>query len=128
MEDYTKIKYDDICEGVLFKYAQMNPVEIIGLTTRNVSFSSLSFKGTDIESMVELCLRKIVWSKDDGKTWTPIIDAEGNAKLPELDKNPQIGLDLFYRFRKDVLTPVFIESKTFQNSMSRNEKEVQEDK
>lgn len=118
MEDYTQIRYNDIHEGILFKYKQMTPIEIIGLSTRNVSFSSVTFESTDIESMVKLCLDKILWSKDDGVTWTPLIDAAGNAKLPELNTYPQMGMDLFYRFRKDVLSPVFIESKTFQNSMS----------
>lgn len=118
MEDYTQIRYNDIHEGILFKYKQMTPIEIIGLSTRNVSFSSVTFESTDIESMVKLCLDKILWSKDDGVTWTPLIDSVGNAKLPELNMYPQMGMDLFYRFRKDVLSPVFIESKTFQNSMS----------
>lgn len=118
MEDYTQIRYDDIQEGILFKYKHMTPVEIIGLATRNVSFSSVSFESTDIESMVKLCLDKILWSKDGGTNWTPLIDANGVAKLPELDSNPQIGMDLFYRFRSDVLSPVFIESKTFQSYTS----------
>lgn len=128
MEDYTQIKYDDLIDGVVFKYKRMTPVEVIGLATRNISFSSLTFEGTDIDSMVQLCLGKILWSKDEGKSWTALIDAEGNSKLPELDSHPQLGLDLFYRFRKDVLTPVFTESKTFQNSMSHSEKETASDK
>lgn len=119
MEDYTTLRYDDICEGVIFKYKPMTPVEVIGLATRNISFSGVSFDGTDIESMIKLCLDKVMWSKDEGTTWTAVVDSLGNAKLPELNTHPQIGLDLFYRFRRDVLSPVFIESKTFQSSMSQ---------
>lgn len=124
MEDYTTVQYDDICEGVIFKYKTMTPVEVIGLATRNISFSGVSFAGSDIESMVKLCLDKVLWSKDGGITWTALVDSLGNAKLPELNIHPQIGLDLFYRFRRDVLSPVFIESKTFQSSMSQ-QKEIE---
>lgn len=118
MENYWEKEYKDLCDGVVFKFKKMNTVEHLNLVTKNVDFENLD--GGRAEYFIQKCLSLTLWTKD-GSTWNKLIDDEGNSKLPELDVNPSIGLDLFYYFKKDVLIPVFLESKTFQNSM----KEVQ---
>lgn len=111
---YWQEEFKDICEGVTFKFRKMNTVEHLNMVTKNVEFESLD--GDRAEFFIKKCLSLAIWSKD-GVNWTPVIDGEGNAKLPELDTNPSIALDLFYYFKREVLLPVFTESKTFQDSM-----------
>lgn len=112
MEQYWKIEYTDIFEGITFKFKQLNPVEHIGLVTKNIEFEQMD--GDKADFFIQKSLQSTLWSKD-GKTWNTLIDEGGNAKLPELATNPSIALDLFYKFKKDVLYPVFSESKTFQS-------------
>lgn len=111
---YWQEEFKDICEGIVFKFKKMNTVEYLNMVTRNVEFEKLD--GEKAEYFIQKCLSLAVWSKD-GQTWNALIDSEGNAKLPELDANPSIALDLFYYFKREVLLPVFTGSKTFQNSM-----------
>lgn len=124
MEDkkaYWTIEYKDLCDGVTFRFKKMNTVEHLNLVTKNVEFESLD--GEKAEYFINKCLSIAMWTKD-GTTWNNLVDAEGNAKLPELELNPSIALDLFYYFKKDVLLPVFTESKTFRNSMKALEEEA----
>ena len=118
---YWKIEYTDLCEGVTFRFKKMNTVEHLNLVTKNVEFESLD--GDKAEYFISKCLSMTQWTKD-GNTWNNLVDAEGNAKLPELETNPSIALDLFYYFKKDVLLPVFTQSKTFRNSMKALEEEA----
>ena len=118
---YWKIEYTDLCEGVTFRFKKMNTVEHLNLVTKNVEFESLD--GDKAEYFISKCLSMTQWTKD-GNTWNNLVDAEGNAKLPELETNPSIALDLFYYFKKDVLLPVFTESKTFRSSMKALEEEA----
>lgn len=121
---YWKIEYTDLCEGVTFKFKKMNTIEHLNLVTKNVEFESLD--GDKAEYFINKCLSMALWTKD-GNTWNNLVDAEGNAKLPELETNPSIALDLFYYFKKDVLLPVFTESKTFRRSMKALEEETKQD-
>lgn len=121
---YWKIEYTDLCDGVTFKFKKMNTIEHLNLVTKNVEFESLD--GDKAEYFINKCLSMALWTKD-GNTWNNLVDAEGNAKLPELETNPSIALDLFYYFKKDVLLPVFTESKTFRRSMKALEEETKQD-
>jgi len=120
---YYEIEYKDLCDGVTFRFKKMNTVEYLNLVTKNVEFESLD--GERAEYFISKCLSMTQWTKD-GINWNSLVDAEGNAKLPELDRYPSIALDLFYYFKKDVLLPVFTESKTFQNSMKAVQQEMEE--
>lgn len=111
-KNYWEIIYEDIFEGIKFKFKKMNTVEHLSLVTKNVDFERMD--GDRADYFINKCLQNTLWSKD-GANWTPLVDAEGNAKLKELEENPSIALDLFYSFKRDVLTPVFTGSKTFQN-------------
>ena len=113
-ENYWEREYKDLCDGVTFKFKKMNTIEHLNLVTKNVEFERLD--GDRAEYFIQKCLRLVIWTKD-GVTWNNLVDEEGNSKLPEMNNNASIGLDLFYCFKRDVLMPVFTESKTFQNSM-----------
>lgn len=112
MKEYWTTEYADICDGVIFKVKQMNPIELLNLVMIN-----LELKGTKIKQKQEFtqcCLENFIWTKD-GMQWFELIDSNGRSRLPELDTNPAIAFDLYTVFSADVLTPVFYESKTFQN-------------
>ena len=113
-ENYWEKEYKDLCDGVTFKFKKMNTIEHLNLVTKNVEFERLD--GDRAEYFIQKCLRLVIWTKD-GVTWNNLVDEEGNSKLPEMNNNASIGLDLLYCFKRDVLMPVFTESKTFQNSM-----------
>ncbi|MEG1565324.1 MAG: hypothetical protein RR342_01100 [Bacilli bacterium] len=117
---YWEIIYDKLCENIKFKFRKMNTVEHLGLVTKNVDFERLD--GEKANTFITKCLQNTIWTKDDN-TWSPLVDAEGNAKLKELESNPSIALDLFYYFKRDVLAPVFTESKTFQNFIQESPQE-----
>lgn len=121
-KNYWETVYDDVIDGIKFKFKQMNPVEHLNLVTKNVEFERLD--GADAEYFIKKCLQITLWTKD-GSTWNALVDANGNSKLPELASHMSAALDLFYYFKKDVLLPVFTESKTFQRSISAMQEESQ---
>lgn len=114
IKDYTIDTHEDLCQGVMFKFKKLDPIEHINLITRDVNEEKMDFDKS--REYIKRCLRNVVWSKD-GNIWTPLLDSEGGSRLPELDKDPSISLDLFYRFQNEVIKPVFYGSKTFQNFM-----------
>ena len=124
MEKYWEKEITNLCDGIIFKFKKMNAVEHLNLVTKNVDFERLD--GDRAEYFINKCLSMTIWSRD-GQNWNNLIDAEGRSKLPEFEDNVSIGLDLFYYFKRDVLAPVFLESKTFQNSMKEIEQEIAED-
>lgn len=124
MKNYWETEYKDLCEGVTFRFRKMNAIEHLNLVTKNVDFENMD--GGRAEYFIQKCLENTMWSRD-GENWAKLIDSEGNAKLKELDTNPSIGLDLFYYFKKEVLIPVFLESKTFQNSMRAEAEKAEEE-
>ena len=117
MEDkkYYEIEYDDLLPGIKFKFRKLNPIEHLGLVTSDNG--SWNDEGKDYTKLFGKILVNVLYTKDD-KNWIPLIDSDGNAKLPEFEDNISIGLDLFYRFKSEVLNPVFTESKTYQNFIS----------
>ena len=119
MERYWETIYDDIFEGVQFKFKKLNPIEHINLVTYNTK--DIEGPGVGNELFIRKCAKYLLWSKD-GSNWFPIVDDLDNSRLPELDENPSILLDLFCRFRKDVLVPVFLESKTYQSVLTETPK------
>ena len=121
--NYWEVTYKDIIDGVVFKFKKMNPIEHLNLVTKNVEFERLD--GDNAEYFIKKCLQTTLWSKDN-QTWNPLVDSEGNSKLPELSNHMSAALDLFYYFKKDVLLPVFTESKTFQRSISAIQEEQAE--
>ena len=111
-KDFWNKEYDDICDGVLFKFKKPNSVEFVNLITKDIDTNNMSL--TETEKFINRCLSYALWTKD-GSAWHPVINDDGTARLPEMDTNPSIALDLFYKFKGDVLTPVFTESKTYQS-------------
>ena len=112
MKEYWKEEITDICEGFMFKIKQTNAIDLINLIT-----DSLDYEKAETErktQFVKQCLSQFIWSKN-GTDWYPLIDEDGNPRLTELRDNPVIGFDLFFKFRRDVINPVFTESKTFQS-------------
>ena len=107
---YYEIEYTDLMEGVTFKFKKLNPIEHLGLVTANITEDNK----TDFTEQYKKFLINVLWTKD-GTNWMPLIDSEGNSKLKEFEDNVAIGLDLIYRFKNEVLNPVFTESKTFQD-------------
>lgn len=116
--NYWERTYTELLDGVQFKFKKMNTVEMLNLVTKNVDFERL--EGDKAEFFISKSLQTTIWSRD-GVNWTPLVDAEGNAKLPELDTNPSVALDLFYAFKRDVLAPVFTGSKTFQSFITEDQ-------
>lgn len=114
MKEYWNVLYEDMYPGITFKFDKINPIEIISLVTESLEFEKSSLNKKD--EFVKKCLLHVKWTKD-GNKYFPLIDEEQNPHLPELLTNPTISFDLFYAFRRDVITPVFIESKTCQNLM-----------
>ena len=112
MTEYWKTEYTDLCDGVTFKFKQLNPVEHINLVTKNIEFEKLN--GDKAQYFIQRTLENTIWTKD-GTTWNPLVDSNGNPRLPELNTKPAIAFDLFCKFKADVLYPVFSESKTFQS-------------
>lgn len=108
----------DLLDGVTFKFKELNPVELINLVTKNLDFGKTD-KRDDDEKFINKVLTCILWTKD-GSTWNPLVQEDGEARLPELKSKPTVSLDLFYKFRSEVLAPVFYESKTFQTFMNDN--------
>ena len=112
MENYWQKEYKDICDGVIFKIKEINPIDMLNLVMANIDPQTRQLKNQ--KEFLGECMRQFVWTKD-GMQWFPLVDEEGRSRLPELDKFPSITLDLMFVFRKDVLMPVFTESKTFQS-------------
>ena len=113
---YYEIEYTDLIPGVTFKFAKLNPIEHLNIVTLQQSWDVN--KNGGYTGLLEKILINVLWTKDN-KNWIPLIDSEGNAKLPEYETCPSLGLDLFIRFKNEVIEPVFTESKTFQNIMNR---------
>ena len=107
--------FNDLIDGISFKFKDLNPIELINLVSKNIDFGK-SEKYDEDEKFIRKVLLNVLWSKD-GATWIPLIQEDGTERLPELKTNKTVSLDLFYRFRSKVLAPVFYESKTFQNLM-----------
>ena len=112
MKEYWNEEYTDICEGVMFKFKQTNPVDLINLVTDSLDYEKAV--SAQKKQFVTQCLQQVMWTKN-GANWYPLVDSEGNSRLPELNNNPAIGFDLFFKFRREVINSVFTESKTFQN-------------
>ncbi len=112
MKEYWNIEYTDICQDVMFKFKQTNPIDMINLVTDSLDYEKSS--PVRKKQFVTQCLQQITWTKN-GTEWYPLVDGDGNPRLPELRENPSIGFDLFFKFRTDVINMVFTESKTFQN-------------
>ena len=73
--------------------------------------------GDKAEYFISKCLSMTQWTKD-GNSWNPLLNANGSARLPELETHPEIGFDVYFEYVKEVISPVFIESKTFRNLTS----------
>ena len=117
-KNYWEIEYGDLIPGVKFRFKKMSAVEHINLVTKNIDFSSMGMDKSD--AFIQRCLELTSWSKD-GEHWNDLINSDGRAKLPELENSMNAALDLFFYFKKDVLMPVFTESKTYQKFISEQE-------
>lgn len=111
MKEYWNTEYSDICENVIFKIKQINPIELINLVTASVDYENATWDKQ--QAFVKNALLQVVWTKN-GTDWYPLVSEDGTARLPEMQTNPTIGFDLFFAIRRDVILPVFTESKTFQ--------------
>ena len=112
MKEFWNIEINNICEGVIFKVKQINPIELITLLSDNLEYDKATVaRKLDFN---KFCLKQFIFTKT-GIEWYPLIDEDGNPRLAELSSNPTIAFDLFFWFRREVLNPVFTESKTFQD-------------
>lgn len=111
-KEYWNDEIKDVYEGITFKVKQTNPVDMIALITE-----SLDYENAPIEKKSEFvnkCLQQFIWTKQDGN-WYPLLDGDGNPRLPEYMQNPAIAFDLFMHFRSKVIMPLFTESKTYRD-------------
>lgn len=119
--DYTQKEYKDLLDGVIFKVKTINPIDMLNLTMANIDPQTRQLKYQ--KDFLQECMKQFIWTKD-GMQWFPLIDDDGRARLPELDTNPSLMLDLMFEFRKDVLMPVFTESKTFRSPTEASTKKT----
>lgn len=119
--DYTQKEYKDLLDGVVFKVKAINPIDMLNLTMANIDPQTRQLKYQ--KDFLQECMKQFIWTKD-GMQWFPLIDDDGRARLPELDTNPSLMLDLMFEFRKDVLMPVFTESKTFHSPTEASTKKT----
>lgn len=119
--DYTQKEYKDLLDGVIFKVKTINPIDMLNLTMANIDPQTRQLKYQ--KDFLQECMKQFIWTKD-GMQWFPLIDDDGRARLPELDTNPSLMLDLMFEFRKDVLMPVFTESKTFHSPIEASIKKT----
>lgn len=119
MQNFTQKEYTDLLEGVIFKVKEINPIDMLNLVMANIDPQTRQLKYQ--RDFLNECMKQFIWTKD-GMQWFPLIDDEGRARLPELDSNPSLALDLMFNFRKDVLMPVFTESKTFRTPTTADTK------
>lgn len=119
--DYTQKEYKDLLDGVIFKVKTINPIDMLNLTMANIDPQTRQLKYQ--KDFLQECMKQFIWTKD-GMQWFPLIDDDGRARLPELDTNPSLMLDLMFEFRKDVLMPVFTESKTFHSPTEASTKKT----
>ena len=118
-EKYYETIYEDLIEGIKFKFKKLNPVEHLGLCTSSQTWEKIN--GTDYTELYKKIFINILFTKN-GTDWIPLVDSEGNARLKEFEENVSIGLDLFFEYKKKVINPVFTESKTIQNITNRKDK------
>lgn len=110
MQDFSQLEYKDLCEGVIFKIKDLNPIDLLNLVMANIDPNTRQLKYQ--KEFLSECMQQFLWTKD-GLNWYPLLDSENRPRLPELNTNRSLILDLMFVFRKDVLMPVFTESKTF---------------
>lgn len=115
MEKYYEKEHKDLVEGFSFKFKKLNPIDHLSLVTQNIDIEKL--EGENAKGFILNCMRNVIWRKGESD-WGTLTDSEGNCKTVELEDNPSLFLDLYYRYKQEVLLPVFIESKTFQNLIS----------
>lgn len=117
MEDkkYYEVTYDDLLEGVKFKFRKLNPVDLLNICTKD---GNKLVKGKNDKDYFQEILSNILWTKND-IDWFPLISEDGSSRLPEYDDQPSLGLDLLFLYKEKVINPVFTESKTFQNITSQ---------
>ena len=120
MKEYWNEQYDDLYPGIVFRFKKINPIELINLVTENMNFEDTSIERKN--EFTKQCLLNVEWSKNSGANWFPLIDRDENPHLPELVNNPMIAFDIFFAFRRDVITPVFTESRTYQNLIEQSRK------
>lgn len=118
MEKYWEKEYNDILDGIVFKFEKLKPVQVISMISKDGKSENDSKKEEELITMV---LQGILFKKSGG-AYRPIINESGISNMEEYDENPSIILDLYMRYKEKVLAPVFLESRTFQNML----KEVKE--
>lgn len=124
MERYWEKTYDDICDGIKFRFKKLNPIEHLALvsanTTQDDDKGALSNQS---QEFLRKCLQCIEWSVDNG-SWRTVVDELDNPTNDIFIEQPMILFDLVILFRQNVLVPVFIESKTFQNVLKDSNKTI----
>ena len=113
--NYWELEFTDIYDGIIFRPMKLDPIEFVNLVTMHTAQVNASMDKQ--KEFISGCLKHIQWTKD-GNTWNPLLNANGSARLPELETHPEIGFDVYFEYVKEVISPVFIESKTFRNLMS----------
>lgn len=118
-EKYYETVYDKLIDGVKFKFKKLNPVEHLSLCTGWQTWEKVN--GSNYSALINKVLINVIFSKND-TDWFPLVDENGNSRLPEFEDNIWVGMDLFLEYKKKVINPVFTESKTIQNITSQKKK------
>jgi hypothetical protein len=87
-------------------------MEHLSLCTSSQTWEKVN--GSDYTTLYNSIFKNILCTKND-KDWFPLVDDLGNCKLQEIEDNISVCLDLYFLYKKEVINPVFTESKTFQN-------------
>ncbi len=108
-----EIIYDNLCDNYEFKVKKIDPIEHIGLCAKHMAYNAETMSKENVDAFVKTCLSFIAFrKKGEGEEWKDLLNNNGSCRITI---SPSVYLDLFMKFRVDVIVPVFTESKTFQN-------------
>lgn len=111
---FWEVSYNDFMPEVNIKFKKMLSLDVLDLADRNVSG-----EGNTKQFKLD-CLRNVVWSK--GGEYFPLMDEVGNITLEGISNSSV--LDIFYTFRREVLLPVFTESRTYQTLLETESEKI----
>lgn len=120
MEEFWKVEYKDWVPNVVFKFKHMKSLDVLDLADRNITGKAADGRQFKLD-----CLRNVVWSKN-GTEWFELMDDSGNTTLDGLSYSTL--MDIFFKFRSEVLLPVFTESRAYQSLLQSQGNQSEEAK
>ena len=111
-----EIIYDKLSDEYDIKVKRIDPIEHVGLCAKQMAYDAEKMSKENMDAFVKSCLSFYAYRKKgtDDK-WENLLNDNGSCKI---NLGPSVMLDLFLKFRVDVILPVFYESKTFQSPLS----------